>query len=110
MKRYRVVVSDEAQRDLFALFDWIENLADEKRARSYLHRLKLFTQSLERAPERGRQRTDIRSGMRVIGFERRVTIVFAIADDRVLIVRYFGFGRNWEEEFESSSEPVNDHQ
>ncbi len=110
MKRHRVVVSDEAQRDLFVLFDWIENLADERQARSYLLRLKRFTQSLEMASERGRQRNDIRSGMRVIGFERRVTIVFAIADDRVLIVRYFGFGRNWDDEFESSSEPLNDQQ
>jgi toxin ParE1/3/4 len=104
VKRYRVPVSFEAQRDLFALYDWIENLAGEKRARSYLQRLRQFTQSLETAPERGRQRNDIRSAMRVIGFERRVTIVFATADDRVFIVRYFGFGRNWEDEFESSGE------
>lgn len=104
MKRYQVVVSDEAQRDLFSLFGWIESLADEKRARSYLQRLKRFTQSLESAPLRGRQRNDIRSGMRVIGFERRVTIVFAVTGDRVFVVRYFGFGRNWEDEFGTTDE------
>lgn len=109
MKRYRVVVSDEARRDLLALRDWIEKLADERRARSYLERLKLFTQSLEYAPERGRQRSDIRPGMRVIGFERRVTIVFAVTESRVLIIRYFGFGRNWEDELDSSSDPEGGH-
>jgi toxin ParE1/3/4 len=108
MKRCRVIVSSEAQRDLFALYDWINNLADKRRAKSYLQRLKRFTQSLETAPERGRQRNDVRSGMWVTGFENRVKIVRAVADKRLFILRYFEFGRNWKEEFASSDESRND--
>jgi toxin ParE1/3/4 len=108
MKQYRVVVSAEAQRDLFSLFDWIGNLAGEKTARTYVQRLRIFTQSLGTAPARGRSIDYIGPGMRILGFERRVTIVFAVNDDRVIIIRYFGFGRDWKSEFEPTSDPVND--
>lgn len=101
MKRYKVVVSPEAKRDLFQLFDWIANLVGEKTARTYLQRLQRFTQSFDAAPMRGRQVDHIGPGMRIAGFERRVTIVFAVTEDCVFIIRYFGFGRDWESEFET---------
>jgi toxin ParE1/3/4 len=35
--------------------------------------------------------------MRVVGFERRVTIAFSVQEERVTILRIFYGGRNWEE-------------
>ena len=50
--------------------------------------------------ERGHRRDDISPGLRIAGFERRVTIAFAVDDDRVTILRMFYGGRDWEAEFE----------
>jgi toxin ParE1/3/4 len=42
-------------------------------------------------------RDDIRPGLRVVGFERRVTIAFAVGEAGVTIVRVFYGGQDWEE-------------
>jgi toxin ParE1/3/4 len=45
-------------------------------------------------PERGARRDDIRRGLRVIGFERKVTIAFSVDGNRVRIARVFYRGRD----------------
>ena len=52
--------------------------------------------ALERLPERGTPRDDIRPGLRVMGFERRATIVFQIVGTEVIIARVFYGGRDYE--------------
>jgi toxin ParE1/3/4 len=42
------------------------------------------------------QLADIRQGLRVVGFERRVKIAFLVDDDRVTILRMFPGGKDWE--------------
>ena len=54
-------------------------------------------QNLLYAAERGHRRDDIRPGLRIIGFERRVTIAFMVQDQRATFLRIFYGGRNWEE-------------
>jgi toxin ParE1/3/4 len=49
------------------------------------------------ASERGRVRDDIRPGLRVVGFLRRVTIAFAVGEAEVIILRVFYRGQDWEE-------------
>jgi len=44
--------------------------------------------------ERGTKRDDIRPGLRIIGFERRVTIAFHIAPGMVTIDRILYGGRD----------------
>jgi toxin ParE1/3/4 len=100
VKRYDVTIAPEARSDLFALYDWIAASAGDRRASFYLQRLKKFSYSLGDAPFRGSDRSDIRKGMRVLGFEGRISIVFMILDDTIIILRFFGFGRNWEVDFE----------
>ncbi len=48
------------------------------------------------AGERGTRRDDIRPGMRVVGFKRRVTIAFHVEADTVVIERILYGGRNVE--------------
>ena len=43
-----------------------------------------------------RYRDDIRPGLRVIGFERRATIVFQVTENEVVIVRIFYGGQDYE--------------
>lgn len=45
-------------------------------------------------PERGTRREDLRSGLRIIGFERRVTIAFHVAADRITVDRVLYGGRD----------------
>lgn len=98
MKRRRVVFSAEARADLVALFDFVAGAAGEATASRYLSRVEAFCLGLGLASERGRSRDDIRPGLRVVGFERRMTIAFAVSDDVVAILRVFAAGRDWERE------------
>lgn len=49
---------------------------------------------LQDFPERGTIRSDIRPGMRVIGFERRVSVAFVIEGNDVVILRILYAGRH----------------
>lgn len=44
-------------------------------------------------PERGTLRDELRSGLRVIGYRRRVSIAFRVIDDSVHILGIFYGGR-----------------
>jgi plasmid stabilization system protein ParE len=45
-------------------------------------------------PHRGTERSDLRRGLRVIGFRHRVTIAFRVKGDSVTILRILYGGRN----------------
>lgn len=95
MKRRAVVFSPEARLDLFQLFDWIAERVGEDIAMGYVERLESYCLNFEAAPHRGRRRDDIRPGLRMVGFERRVTIAFTVDAEAVVILRLFYGGRNW---------------
>lgn len=95
-----VAFAPEAEADLIALYDWIAQAADPVTALGYVERLEAFCQRLSLAPERGHRRDDIRPGLRITGFERRVTIAFVAEPGRVAILRLFYGGRDWERELE----------
>ncbi|MEM5501433.1 hypothetical protein WNY59_07505 [Ahrensia kielensis] len=46
-------------------------------------------------------RDDIRSGLRIVGFEKRLTIAFIVSNTNVTILRIFYGGKNWEDEFDT---------
>jgi plasmid stabilization system protein ParE len=96
VKERRVGFAPEAESDLEALYDLIADAAAPEVARRYLERLEAFCSGMAHAAERGHRRDDIRPGLRIVGFERRVTIAFTIDDDRVTILRLFYGGRDWE--------------
>jgi toxin ParE1/3/4 len=96
MKRRAVVLSPEAQGDLLRLYDWIAGVAGSTVAIRYIDRLEGCCLRLDTASERGRRRDDICAGLRIIGFEKRVTIAFTIEEDNVTILRLFYGGQDWE--------------
>lgn len=96
MKKRRIVFAPEAADDLSGLYDWIAEQASPSVAMSYLDRVEAFCQRLCIGSERGHLRSDIRPGLRIIGFERRLTIAFTVSEDTVTILRVFTAGRNWE--------------
>lgn len=97
MNRRRVVFTPEARNDLFEIYDWIAEKAGTQIAISYIERIETYCLGFELASERGHRYDDISPGLRIVGFERRVTIAFAVDEDRVTILRLFYGGQNWED-------------
>ncbi|MBX9944185.1 MAG: type II toxin-antitoxin system RelE/ParE family toxin [Reyranella sp.] len=95
MKRRAVAFAPEARTDLLRLGDWIAERAGADVASNYIERLEAYCAGFEIAGERGQRRDDIRPGLRVVGFERRVTIAFTVSAAEVTILRLYYGGRNW---------------
>jgi len=95
LKRRSVTFTPQARRELLAIGDWIAERAGTDVALGYIERLEAYCSGLEFAAERGQRRDDLRPGLRVIGFERRVAIAFDVSDDEVIILRLYYGGQNW---------------
>jgi len=91
-----VTFAPEARDDLLALYDWIADAADAQTAINYIDRLETYCMGFSHASERGQLRDDIRPNLRITGFERRMTIAFSVDTERVVILRIFYGGRDWE--------------
>lgn len=98
MKERRVVFSPEAQTDLEAIFDFIADAATPIVALNYLERLEAYCAGMALGSERGHRRDDVRPGLRIVGFERRITIAFTVSAENVTILGIFYGGRDWERE------------
>jgi len=96
-----VVFSPEAQTDLFDLYDYIAEQNSAERAIAYLGRIEKFCLSLTTLSERGTGKDEVRPCLRIIGFERRVTIAFQVQSDRVTILRILYGGRDFSRAFPS---------
>lgn len=98
MKRRHVVFLPEAQADLLWIYDAVAHASGNLTAIRYIERIERFCLGLDYASERGTRRDDVRPGLRIVGFERRLTVAFAISDDQVVILRVFYGGANWEDD------------
>jgi len=72
-------------------------------AGDYIGRIEEACLCLETSPKRGTAKDDIRTGLRVMGFERRVTIVFQVGKAEVTIVRIFYGGQDYERSLRTRS-------
>lgn len=104
MKTYKVVFRPRAANDLDGLYNYIAEQAGLKVAGDYIDRIEKACMSLRNVPLRGTSRGDIQPGLRVLGFERRVTIVFRVMPREVAIVRIFYGGRDYERILRDSPE------
>ena len=92
----RVAFTPLAERHIDDLHSYIANASGEDRADRYISRILAFCNGLAMFPLRGVPRDDILSGLRVVGFERRVAIAFVVGADDVLIEGIFYGGRDFE--------------
>ena len=95
MIRRAVVYAPEAQSDLLALYDHIADGASPVVAFRYVERIDRWLEGFATASERGARRDDIRPGLRIIGFERCLTVAFTVSEDTVVIQRVFYGGQDW---------------
>lgn len=95
MKR-TVVYSKRAEADFVSIYRYIAINSGYERALAYTGRSREFCRSLDTFPERGEAWKHVASSLRVVGFERRVSIAFRVEKDRVTIVRVLYGGRDLE--------------
>lgn len=95
MKRYHVRLTGEAEADVAWIYRFVRRKsASTEVARNYVGRIRAFLKEFEMFPERGTIR-DIRDGMRIVGFERRVSIAFIVEDNEVVVLRILYAGQQF---------------
>ena len=84
---YQVRLTDIAEADLRNIYDWISERASPSVARGYIHRILGYLKSFEHFPARGTLRDEILPGLRIVGFERRVSVAFVVEEREVVVLR-----------------------
>ena len=102
MKRRTVGFARTARADLERLCATIADASGLDTAVDYVERVTNWCLGFEHGAERGRRRDDIRPGIGIAGFEKRVAVAFRVAETTVVILRVFHGGRNWERELRDS--------
>jgi plasmid stabilization system protein ParE len=97
---HRIIYTRRAEDQLYALFIQIASAASPEIAARYTDAIMRHRESLSTFPARGSLRNDIRPGIRIFGFRRRVSIAFHVAEDVVTIHGVFYGGQNFETMFE----------
>ncbi|AYG58390.1 type II toxin-antitoxin system RelE/ParE family toxin [Rhizobium jaguaris] len=90
---YRVVFSVFAEDDLIGIYEFIAK-DSPSRALSFVQRLRVQCGTLKTMAARGPQREGLGSGVRIMVFERRVTVAYHIKNEQVIILRLFYAGQN----------------
>ena len=98
MKRRAVVYTADAGNDLDRIYNIIAEVSSASIADRYDSRIRAFCERLAFGSERGTSRDDVRPDLRVIGFERRVSVAFIVEPERVVILRLFYGGANWSDD------------
>jgi toxin ParE1/3/4 len=89
-----VSFSPEAQADLSSLYDYIAEHSGAGRALAYIERIEQWCLGLANFPERGTRRDDLKPGLRIVGYEKRLVAAFTVMDDAVVILRILYGGRD----------------
>ena len=96
MKLYHVRFADEAIADLAGIFEYLLPVAGETIARDFVGRLEAACLGLATFAERGSVRSNVRPGLRIIGYRRQASIAFVVTEADVLILRVFRQGADTE--------------
>ncbi|MDC9807998.1 type II toxin-antitoxin system RelE/ParE family toxin [Rhizobium binxianense] len=93
MVALKVVFRPRAEKDLLDIYAFIA-AENSMAAMDFIRRLRQVCHGLEDMPERGAPREDFAQSVRILVFERRVTIAYRVVKDRVQVLRLFYAGRN----------------
>ena len=90
----RVFFHPRAQRELSELHDYIFEQGNPRQAAGFVAEIRDYCLGFSTFPERGMVRDDIEPGVRIVGFRRRVSIVFTVQESEVWILGIYYGGRN----------------
>lgn len=93
---HHVVFRREALQQLEELYDYIADAGSPENAARFTDAIVTYCAGLSHFPYRGTARDEIRPGLRIIGYKKRVVIAFAVLDDTVAILGLFYGGRDYE--------------
>ena len=93
---YTVVFMPEAEAQLTELYGYIAAEASPEIAARFTDGIVTYCESLSTFPARGNRRDDIRPGLRVTGYRKRVAIAFQVDEDRINIIGVFYGGQDYE--------------
>jgi toxin ParE1/3/4 len=93
--RYELIFSPEAREDLDGIFNYIRQNTGDAVAARYIERIDAYCKSLGDFPVRGSRRDDLLTGMRLVAFERRLSIGFQIVGRNVIFLRFLYGGRQF---------------
>lgn len=96
MKHHLVRFRLRARRDLIALYEYLSRRFSEDASFRFIQRIESASEALATAPLRGRIVAGGSPGLRVIGFERRVSILFRVHENSVEILRVLYGGQTIE--------------
>jgi len=96
---YTVVFTPEAEAQLIELYGYIAGEASAEIAARFTDGIVGHCEGLSTFPNRGNRRDDIRPGLRICSYRRRVAIAFHVTDDRVNILGVFYGGQDYEGAF-----------
>lgn len=104
MKRYAVVILPEAEDQLYDLYTYIADKADEQTAVDFVERVRVFCHQLDGFPSRGTRIDDLMPGGRVVSYRKRTQVVFRVLEDEALveIAGIFHGSQDWEGRLERS--------
>jgi toxin ParE1/3/4 len=103
--KFRVHLARHAINDLAEIHAYLLPLAGAITARRYVEDIRAYCDQFAHFPERGTLRDDLRKGLRIIGYKRKVTIALRVDADRVTVLRVLGRGRDLGEVFGPLGEP-----
>jgi toxin ParE1/3/4 len=92
-----VRLADTAEADIENIYAYVSVQSSHKVARDFIDRIMGFISGLDMYPERGTVRSEIRAGLRIIGFERRINVAFVVEEHDVAILRVLYGGQQFEE-------------
>jgi toxin ParE1/3/4 len=87
------------------MYLYIAERASPQVSRRYLDRIRSFIDRLQTFPMRGSVRDEIKTGLRMVGFERRVTIAFVVEGKEVVVLRVLYGGRQFDEDMQTGLDP-----
>lgn len=93
---YIVVFAPEAEVQLVELYGHIAAEASPEIAARFTDGIVAHCESLSTFPNRGNRRDDLRPGLRVTSYRRRVAIAFHLDKDRINIIGVFYGGQDYE--------------
>lgn len=91
---FEVIFASRAQDDLQNLFVYVARKSGKERAIGFVRRIEDYCLDFSHFPKRGVRRDDLLPGIRIVGFDRRVTIAFHISGSTVTVDRILYGGRN----------------
>ena len=94
--RYRVIFTPQAQEQLADLYNYIAEAASPNTAARYTDAIVSYCESLRTFPLRGNKRDDVRPGLRITNYKKRVVIAFTVDAELISIIGIFYGGRDYE--------------